>query len=401
MAQDIIQEPIGLAAKVAKTLGTSKMSAGALCTHLSINKWAKCKPFNSSVAVFASEGDRETARRAVNYGLKLPTLRTSGKYTVFDMDSWTYVARTAPYRTGDFIGYYHGAKMPFEYIKNITVSTLFDENVVFFKNTLGYNADTCVPVIDMLKSLLNEGSGNVYIGAYLYDKDRFLTFKETDGGCKVNDILSYAVNGAIRFNLFATNIAKETIEASSSSNARFLPMPWVSSIEDTKGTITIDGSDPFKLSQASNFTGVRRSGGSYVDPTMYIDQIYEMDQLDKYYPIGGNWYLQLRFQLTNNSETTKHIYASKITVKTESTFYNDDGYTGGVKVFNGGGFVNDTIVSVAPGEKKNLEVQLSQGHLFGNSQPPSGGKQKNFSFKFMYDGKEWFTRKIRLSSNSV
>lgn len=398
---DIIQKPITLAAKVAKTLGTSKMSDGALCTHLSINKWAKCKPFNNSKETFSTENERDQARENANYGLLLPTLVRSGIYTGFAENSWSYVARTAPYRIGDFTGYYHEAKMPFVYAKDITASRLFDETVAFVKPNLGYNADRCVPVMDMLKKILNGGQqGDVYIGVYLYRKGGYLTFREDATGCKLSDLQAYAIDNVIVYNLFATNIAKEKVTDAANSESVCLPMPWTASIEEIKGKITIVDGDLFSLNLAKNFTGIRRSGGSYADPTLYIDQVQDANiPVSKYFPIGnGNWMLQLKFSVANTTNTAKYISAAKITVYTESNFYNQSS-NGGVKMYNGGAYVDDHTLSVPAGETVNLEIQLNSTVLFGNNRPPASGVMKDFNFQFRYNGMEWFSRRVRLSSN--
>ncbi len=78
------------------------------------NKWAKFKPFQYS-GVFADSGpgsSRETAMRAANFGLSVPTFTYSNLVSKFNKATpdiadvrWVYTPPTTYYRAEDFLGY--------------------------------------------------------------------------------------------------------------------------------------------------------------------------------------------------------------------------------------------------------------------------------------------------------
>lgn len=415
MAETKINIPIGLAAKVAKVLGTSKRSVGNLCTHANINKWAKCKPFNCSLPSFeketyaATDSAAEQAKsrqywrekEGTNYGLKLPSIATSGKYTSFAEESWTYVARTAPFRIGDFNGYEHNARMPFEYFKNITLSKLFDTKIDFYREAI--TSDDVVPVLDMLKKLLNGGSesGDMFVGVYFYDNgiDTYLTFDPTARGIATGTISSQIqYPRTINFNLFVTNKARTSMSGTPEA-ANFLPMPWDKSIEEIKGTITVNFSDPFNLSDNKNFTGIRNVGGSWEDAEKYIPGILQTDQLERYFRVSGQYTIQLRFKVVNNSGTARTIYAGNIRVTTRSTF-NNTSYTGSVALVDGSGHNSISSITIGAGQTADMDVRLPSSALYGNSSPPTAAVRKAFTFDFSYNNNQWFTRTVNLACNT-
>ena len=102
-----------------------------------INKWAKCKPFRFNQWNFASDADRDAARKEMHQGLNIPTAANAGitstrgktylgelayrALNVAGTPNWEYLrprgvtdVYNEPFRLLDFDGYNHLARQPFE-----------------------------------------------------------------------------------------------------------------------------------------------------------------------------------------------------------------------------------------------------------------------------------------------
>ena len=111
---------------VGYAIGSASRVLGNLCTSPSINMWAVCKPFRSSMLKdIALEPDAYAAeRKAKDCGLSIPTytslLSAFNAALKFGEDTlcWTYnkprgISRSEYYRLHDFVGYRREARGPF------------------------------------------------------------------------------------------------------------------------------------------------------------------------------------------------------------------------------------------------------------------------------------------------
>ena len=128
----IVTAPVSID-DVKKALGVSSNDLGTLCKATQINKWAKYKPFKSTLLGVPSEENRRNAR----FGLNIPILKSGGLFNKLAWDCvcgvvntsnnlgglWEYVkpygGSTAPYRLPDFVdtrnqtdGYRSAASIP-------------------------------------------------------------------------------------------------------------------------------------------------------------------------------------------------------------------------------------------------------------------------------------------------
>lgn len=55
--------------EVRHALGSRSLDLGTLCTHHSINRWSKYKPFDNPAMAFSDDESYEDARKAANYGM--------------------------------------------------------------------------------------------------------------------------------------------------------------------------------------------------------------------------------------------------------------------------------------------------------------------------------------------
>jgi hypothetical protein len=110
---------------------------GMVITNSAINKWAKHKPFRFNQWNFASDADRDAARKEMHQGLNIPTAANAGitstmgktylgelayrALSVAGTPNWEYLrprgvtdVYNEPFRTLDFDDYNHLAEQPFD-----------------------------------------------------------------------------------------------------------------------------------------------------------------------------------------------------------------------------------------------------------------------------------------------
>lgn len=123
-----IAAPVSILGDLQPVLGTGLKALGAIIAQADINKFAKAKPFRSSVTAFASAAAREAACSTAHYGLSPRTvakiLRTSLGYSATYSDTeaaclaeiyeWDYarprgIGNNEWFRQLDFDGYNHEA----------------------------------------------------------------------------------------------------------------------------------------------------------------------------------------------------------------------------------------------------------------------------------------------------
>lgn len=108
-----------------KTEVDASGTVAGCCKHANINIWSKHKPMNINKLTFISDDERTRAMAQKNWGLRAPSpvvyMKIKDLYPRMrendKMNGWAYDKpsglQTSPFRSGDFRGYNHCAKIPF------------------------------------------------------------------------------------------------------------------------------------------------------------------------------------------------------------------------------------------------------------------------------------------------